>query len=292
MHPGGCLIAQNLFAAGTLLACAAALAQTPVAIEKVAFNVKNAFERGAAVSGELRIPGGNRSRLPAVLILHGSAGIDGRGVSYAEPLNEVGIATFEIDMFQGRGRPMSTRHNMPHAFESLEFLSSHPRIDGARVGIMGFSWGGVMSLFSSSEEIAREFGRGAHKFAAHLAFYPVCYTHSAALAGRNKFYGAGTYRRVTGSPVHILAGDKDGYDDPDGCERFVAALPGEVRRHFSVTVYSGATHGWDGRAGGAFYDMFASNGNGGTVDVVADAEIARRSRQFTVEFFRKHLGAD
>jgi putative ABC transport system substrate-binding protein len=45
-------------------------AQGMVLIEKMSFKVADAFEPGAAVSGELRIPDSKHDRLPAVLILH------------------------------------------------------------------------------------------------------------------------------------------------------------------------------------------------------------------------------
>ena len=104
--------------ASSLLLATPARADTSV--EKVHFKVADAFESGAAVSGELRIPDAQARRLPAVLILDSSPGADGRGLFYAEALNRAGIATFEIDMFQGRGIPASPRHNLPHAFESLQ----------------------------------------------------------------------------------------------------------------------------------------------------------------------------
>ena len=44
-----------------------------------------------------------RKNLPAVVILHGSAGVDSRGDFYARALNAAGIATFEIDMWEARG---------------------------------------------------------------------------------------------------------------------------------------------------------------------------------------------
>jgi hypothetical protein len=90
-------------------------AQGMVLIEKMSFKVADAFEPGAAVSGELRIPDSKHDRLPAVLIIHSSPGFDGRGAFYAEALNQAGIATLEIDYLQGRGIPATPRHNMPHA---------------------------------------------------------------------------------------------------------------------------------------------------------------------------------
>jgi hypothetical protein len=57
------------------------------------------------VQGLFARPGGSGARMPAVSILHGSAGVDGRGAFYAKALQEAGIATLEITMFQRGGRP-------------------------------------------------------------------------------------------------------------------------------------------------------------------------------------------
>ena len=136
-------------------------AQVAVSGEALSFRAETAFEPGAPVSGELRIPESKRDRLPAVLILHSSVGIDGTGASYAEVLNQAGIATLEIEMWQiaSGGRPVSTRFTMPHAYGSLLHLSGHPRIDPNRIGVMGFSWGGIMSGLTSSAELTQQYGR-------------------------------------------------------------------------------------------------------------------------------------
>lgn len=47
-------------------------------------------------------PAVSQPKVPAVLILHGSNGVDGRGAFYAKALQEAGIATLEITMFQRR----------------------------------------------------------------------------------------------------------------------------------------------------------------------------------------------
>ena len=56
------------------------------------------------VAGELRLPPlAEGQRTGAVLICHGSDGVDGRGAALAEVLNARGLATFEIDMWAARG---------------------------------------------------------------------------------------------------------------------------------------------------------------------------------------------
>jgi dienelactone hydrolase len=274
---------------------ASAQAQGAASTEKVLFEVPGAFEARAAVSGVLRVPDSTRERLPAVLIVNSSPGFDGRGAFYAEALGQAGIATLEVDLFQGKGVPASPRHNLPHAFQSLGYLARHPRIDGSRVGIMGFSWGGIVAVLTSSAELTRQYAGGESRFAAHLGLYPICWRHHAVLAGRPgtwKDLKPAVYRKVTGSPVHILAGDRDDYDDPDSCARFVAALPARARRHFSLTVYPGATFAWDSRFSSAVYERAAKKGKGGIVNVAANPETANRSREFAVTYFRKYLAAD
>lgn len=187
-----------------ILSCACFLgavsAQGMASIEKFSFKVVDAFEPGAAVSGELRIPDSKRDRLPAVLILHSSPEFDGRGAFYAEALNQAGIATVEIDYLRGRGMPATPRHNLPHAYETLQYLASHPRIDPMRIGVMGFSWGGIIAVLTSSDELTRQYTGGRLRFAAHLGLYPLCWVHRAVLAGTSKNFKPTVYQKVTGRP--------------------------------------------------------------------------------------------
>ena len=266
-------------------------AQIPVSQGTVSFPAKTEVGPGRTVRAELNIPSSGGERLPAVLILHSSGGVDGTGAFYASALNQAGIATLEIYMFAGGGRPGSTRITMPDAYGGLFFLANDPRIDPIRIGVMGFSWGGAMSMLTASEEVTRQYTGGKARFAAHLALYPVCWAHLNILSGKNSNYGPDTYRRYTGAPLHILAGDKDDYDDPDSCPKFVEALPDEVRRFVSVTIYRGASHGWDHPDGltHTFHDAYAHSGRGGLVDTRADDVIAAQSREFATQFFANHL---
>src|SRR5262249_1073926 len=99
----------------SLLAVFGAAAQDKVSVEKVHFKVADAFERDAAVVGELRVPDPKGDRLPVVMIVNSAPGFDGRSAFYAEELNRVGIATLELDFMQGRGMPASPRQHMAHA---------------------------------------------------------------------------------------------------------------------------------------------------------------------------------
>jgi dienelactone hydrolase len=190
----------------------------------------------------------------------------------------------------GAARPRSTRDVLPLTYGSLLYLASHARVDPQRIGVLGFSYGGVVSVIMSSQEVTQEYAGGKARFAAHLALYPVCWVHLQILSGKNAAYGASTYTHVTGAPVHILAGEKDDYDEPDSCPKFVAALPEDVRSHFAATVYPGATHSFDGAGvSSRHYDRYARLGRGGTVTLEYDAAAAAQARAFAVQFFSKTL---
>ena len=276
-----------------LVLTSALFASAALAGERISLAIKSGYERDARIIGELTMPDSSRERLPAVLILTSSPGFDGRSAFYAEALVRAGFATLEIDMFQGRGLPASPRHNLPHVYQALDLLSRQPRIDASRIGIMGVSWGGNVSVLASFEELAKPYANGKQRFAAHLALYPGCWVHHAVVAGRPgnwKHLRATDYRRPTGSPVHILAAGKNDYDSGrDLCAQFVSALPAEARRHYAVTTYAGATFGWDSRFSQATYDATAWEGKGGIVNVIADPAMAKQSQEFAVAYFRRNL---
>jgi dienelactone hydrolase len=258
---------QGFLIALALLLWASAHAQDQPSVETIDLAIKSGYDQHARVIGELRFPPSKARKLPAVLIVNSSPGFDGRGAFYAGALNRAGMATLEIDMFQGKGVPASIRHNLPHLYQALDYLGHHPRIDANRIGVMGFSWGGNVSILASSYELRGEYSRNDLRFAAHLALYPACSKHYALITdkpGKWTELKPTVYRRITGSPVLIVAAGKNDYDsrDREVCARFIAALPPEVQRHFSLVVYPEATFGWDSRFGSAAYDANANGGKG------------------------------
>jgi len=243
------------------------------------------------VSGNLNLPE-LPGKLPAILVLHSRAGIDGTGVFYAEALNRVGIATLEIQMFQGAAQmPRDSRENLPHAFGGLKFLAENPVIDADRIGIMGFSRGGGLALMTATYAYVDMYTQGKLRFAAHLSLYPACVAHQRVAEGKWMGFEKGVYEKWTGKPVHILAGEQDDYDvDADACQRFIQALPTQARSNFGVTVYPGATHGWEIPGDRTYFHDVAFKGKGGNVRYRHDAMTAEQSSRFTVDFFRKAFG--
>jgi uncharacterized protein len=242
------------------------------------------------IAAELRIPAGTVRKVPAVVIVHGSAGVDSRGSLYADALNEAGIATLAIDMWAARGwfggiigRPRGVPETLPDAFGALKFLAAQPNIDPTRIAIMGFSWGGVVTMLSATQPYTDLHTGGLMTFAAHVAHYPVCWVYNVVPGY--------AFNSFTGSPVLIQAGELDAYDDPDTCPKLVASLPPEAQAFISVTVYPHATHAWDRlQPAITVTDPFSHKGLGGQVDFVPNPGKAFQSRAAAVKFFEEAFG--
>ena len=242
------------------------------------------------VTATLQMPEGTKNKVPAVIILHGSGGIDGRGNFYAEELNKNGIATLEVYMFTKGGRPRGgTKKTFTHAYGALRYLAERPDIDPKAIGVMGFSWGGVMSLRMASTFLTEVFmaDTAGLRFAAHAPFYPLCWAH---LRSANDPQDP-QYKALTGLPVLIFAGGKDDYDSsPEDCSKFLAVLPESTRSHVALQFYPDATHKWDSQGHRTeFRDRFAHGGKGGWVNIKPDRKIAKDSRMKVVEFFSRTL---
>jgi dienelactone hydrolase len=226
-----------------------------------------------------------------VLIVHGSNGVETRGRYHAKSLNAVGIVTLEVDLWAARGnfsgagkRPAGVPETLPDAFGALAFLAELSFVDADRIGVMGFSWGGVVTMLSATKPYTEKFAPEGLGFAAHVAFYPVCW-------GYNTVPGH-EFRELTGAPVLILAGELDTYDAPTSATDLVAGLSEEARKHVSAHVYPGATHGWNiqGDVDVTIDDPFSHRGRGGEVRITSNREIAEKSRVRTEGFFREAFG--
>jgi alpha/beta superfamily hydrolase len=100
-------------------------------------------------------------KVPVVLTCHGFAGTKiGKYriyVNLAEQLAKVGIATLRID-FRGSGESeglfsdMTINSEVSDVLKSLDFLRHHHQIDMNRIGILGNSFGSVISVLAANRD--------------------------------------------------------------------------------------------------------------------------------------------
>lgn len=238
------------------------------------------------VPAELRLPPGDQ--LPAVVVVHGSAGIDSRGRFHIDALNAAGIATLEIDMWTPRGvsgganRPQGVPETLPDAYGALQFLAQHPRIDAQRIGIMGFSWGGVVTMLTATKPYTDLYMGSTLQFKAHAPLYPVCWVY-------NQVPGY-EFAAFTGAPVFLQGGELDTYDLPDTCPNLEQAVDATAPGVLDVTMYPNATHAFDRNEPEiTVNDPIAHLGAGGEVVFRYNAEAAAQARAAVVAFFARTL---
>jgi dienelactone hydrolase len=192
------------------------------------------------IAGELRLPRLGIDKVPVVVLQHGSGGVGGNVNRWEQELNAIGLATFVVDSFTGRGLQSTSanqallgRLNMiVDAYRALELLAAHPRIDPARIALMGFSRGGQSVLYASLKRFQRMHGPEGLEFAAYLPFYPPCFT--SFIDDEN----------VTDRPIRIHHGAADDYVPVGPCRSYVERLR-KAGKDVTLTEYPNAHHAFD-----------------------------------------------
>jgi len=166
--------------------------------------------------------------------------------AWARELNAMGVSTFALDGFTGRGL---TSVNMDQAllgrlaftldaYRILDILAKHPRVDPARIAVMGFSRGGQGVLFASLKRFHQMWNKSGADFAAYIPFYPDCMTS----------YMSDT--DVVDRPIRIFHGTPDDYNPVAACKKYVERLRA-AGRDVALTEYPNAQHGFDNPLGPA-----------------------------------------
>jgi dienelactone hydrolase len=227
----------------------------------------------------------------AVLLVHGSGGVDTRGELHTKSLNAAGFVTLEIDLWAARGwfgtsfgRPAGVPETLPDVFSALDFLAGLDGVVAGRIGVLGFSWGGVVSMLVRSTAYLDKYA-GNHQFAANVAFYPVCWVY-------NKVPGY-ELAELVNTPLLILTGELDDYDTPTACAQWQSGLKQADQNNVEIVVYPSSYHGFNMSAQRMeVTDPFSHQGKGGKV-IMQGNEIARtQSDRAMVDFFKDNLGSD
>ncbi|MFO0465791.1 MAG: hypothetical protein ACK5ZB_00660 [bacterium] len=193
-------------------------------------------------------------RLPAVLIIHDAPGADGRAARYAEQLLGADIAVLELH-----------DASLASVGAALAALAADPRINPARIGVLGFGQGARLALEMPGASVRALLYpgcaslAGARKIAANTiaiaAREPLTWRFDALIRG---FIGPAEYAwnyNVSGgapgftlgqsaSAMLLLHGTEDPANPPDACARLTQTLQGQgvAVEHHEIP---GAGYAWD-----------------------------------------------
>jgi dienelactone hydrolase len=191
--------------------------------------------------GDLRLPHAGTGPLPAVILLHGAGGVSPNLADWVSELHRLGMATLVLDSFSGRGIPetrtgrfrINYGSRLIDVYRALEVLATHPRLDPARIALMGFSQGGGVVLLARQTRFQHLWASGDRQFAAFLAFYP------SACNGRLL-----EENHVSPGPLRILHGTADDQTIIDPCRDYVERMRA-TGQDVALLAYLGAHHAFD-----------------------------------------------
>src|SRR4051812_3720635 len=247
-------VTAAIFCTGILLSCIETSAQSipkemaarveiyaipSLTISDQQFLTGDSNGKQVTVTGEFRVAQGS-GKLPVVVLMHGSSGVGATMEPWVHQFNAMGISTFVIDGFSGRGltavgpnQALLGRLNfIVDIYRSLEILAKHPRVDPERIVLMGFSRGGQAALYASLDRFNKLWNKSGVQFAGYVPFYPDCSTSDASDT------------EVAARPIRIFHGTPDDYNPVASCKAYVARLQ-QGKRDVVLTEYPDSAHGFD-----------------------------------------------
>ncbi len=210
---------------------------TPTGLFQLA---KGEATQKTVIFGTLRMPKKTTGPVAAMIVAHGSGGVShDREFWWADHLNDIGVAAFVVDSFTPRDiretstdqTQLSTAANAADALVALRLLTTHSGIDRKRIGVIGFSKGGQVALWTALEPFRRAVIKDDTRFAAHVPLYPACNDWQVS-------------EHIDGAPMLMLLGGRDDYTPPEPCRGFAEWFKSKGA-DVTVIVYENAYHGFD-----------------------------------------------
>ncbi len=191
------------------------------------------------IFGTLQLPKKATGPVPAMVIAHGSSGVGDKESWWTDHLNDIGVAGFTVDSFTPRNirdtatdqTQLSTSANVADAFAALKLLATHPKVDRQRIGIIGFSKGGQVALWTELDPYRRAVIEDQTKFAAHVPLYPACNDWQVS-------------EHVAGAPMLMLLGGRDDYTPAAPCREYAQWFKSKGV-DVNVITYENAYHDFD-----------------------------------------------
>jgi dienelactone hydrolase len=241
------------------------------------------------IAARLGLPRDANDKHPAVILLHGSAGPSLREGGYAEELNAAGFITLEPDQWSARGlaggatgRPRTVVETLPDLYGARAFLCAHPAVDAARIGVGGFSFGGVATMLAATHKYNDRFLNGDH-FRALMPVYPAMWAYN-----RVPDFEFGD---LVDAPMLLITGALDQYDnDPEISAKLVANLKPQDQARIRIEVMAESHHGFDMPGIDVeVSDPFGHQGKGGKVIMRYNEQATEKAHRLAVAFFSSAL---
>ena len=235
------------------------------------------------VSGTLYLPRNASSPVPAIVLIHGTTGIDQRGELYRQPLLDAGIGIFEVDFKTGIFRGAMDRPKpdafLPLAFAALKELRKLLAVDPSRIGIMGFSLGGNIALRTAMQSNVKQWMGEDKGFVAFALFYPVCNHFTKDLEASGS--------KLTGGPMILFYGTDDSYGEGKAVPELKKLLATKYGFQLITVEYPGATHAFN--LNGPAMNYLDPAATALRVHIQWDPEAASDSVTKVVAFLRENL---
>ena len=230
---------------------------------------------------------------PAVVLLHGCHGVSVSTHDWARWFTARGYVALIVDSWGARGMtegcsPQSPDPPASERFDdvvgALRFLHGESDVDRERIGVIGWSNGGVFAMsVVNGPSLERQRARGVTLpipgFRAAVGIYPGgCFSLIAEQVVR---------------PLLVLVGDSDDWTPASICAEMVAAMRSRGAPA-SIVVYRAAVHYFDveGQARAFLPDVVNRNRPGGCCGATVgyDAAASADAHARVAEFFGHHLG--
>ena len=243
-----------------------------------------------AIDATLVLPPG-AGPFPAVVQLHGCGGVEAQSFRWARWLADHGYAALVVDSLRARHvkgdcrtgpdePPVTARFD--DAFGALRYLQARPDIRGDRVGVIGWSQGGVYAIAvinGPSLERARRRGVALPTvgFAASVGVYPGgCFS---------------LVKEQVVRPLLVLIGEADDWTPAATCREMVEAMRARGA-DATIVTYPGAYHYFDveGQPRAILTEVENDNRPGGYGATVAyQPEAAADAHRRIEQFLGRHL---
>ena len=207
---------------------------TPESFNEI-FNKKYKTE-SVKLAGQLYLPK-KKGKFPVLYIQHGTGHQKNYVNAFHKLIDEMhkeNIAVFIGDSYTGRGITKSfwklgLSARVLDGLNVLNVLSEHKNIDKDKIGITGYSYGGMVAFFTAYPKLLDLVSKG-NQFAAYMPVYPGCDV---------VFKEA----RIVNKPMLMLHAEFDDYAPTIDCINYVKQLK-ENGNNVELKIYKGAHHGF------------------------------------------------